>query len=72
MVDPKILRKEIDRLIRYENDLPLPLCPHDGKPCSNPERGCMCHSWPDGEEEKLIWRCERFKPWEVMNHHEDR
>jgi len=57
-------RRDVEDLVAAQNR-GLPICPHDGKPCSNPESGCEASAFGvmtrDGKN-KAIWRCPRFKP----------
>ena len=47
----------------------LPVCPHDGKTCPNPEGGCEQVVFgvlsPDGKD-KVVWSCPRFKSGSVV------
>jgi hypothetical protein len=61
MSKSEVYRDEIDRLIREQNEPPLPLCPFDGDPCPTPGRGCEC-VMDVGRGEEKIWRCDRFHP----------
>ena len=37
----------------------LPLCPYDGKPCSDPERGCSAGMFGVLGDD-VVWRCPRL------------
>jgi len=54
-------RRKADSL---NNNGDLPICPSDGKPCGNPERGCFQEAFGvvalDGKSE-ILWVCPRFK-----------
>lgn len=56
------LRNDVDQLVQEQ--LPsrkaFAFCPHDGKPCFRPWKGCELSSDLFTEEEILLWRCPRF------------
>ena len=52
-----VYRSEINRLIDEQN---LPVCPYDGKPCSNLEHGCGSFTFGSLGDD-VVWRCPRLK-----------
>ena len=55
-------RRDIEDLIVAQNT-EKPMCPYDGKPCENPERGCQAVTFGStaSDDEKALWSCPRFK-----------
>jgi hypothetical protein len=56
-------RQDIEALVIAEN-VKLPTCPSDGKPCNVPDMSCSVYAFgsfaSDGNEE-VVWSCPRLK-----------
>lgn len=56
-------RRDIEDLVVAQN-VELPVCPYDSKPCNVPEMGCFAYAFGsfavDGNEE-VVWSCPRVK-----------
>ena len=58
------MAKAMDEAMEEEHEgsknLPLPPCPFDKKPCSNPGKGCETSFGSADGEEETIKKCPRF------------